>query len=646
MNKLSDNKKIGAQAMKSPDSPSVRVFPPIQSDIYSKSDDGSPLTPDQRVARNIIALANKEFTKWERLLGWKLNAPDQIGRLLLQHRLAVEAELAAEWQRADFFWNQVHIEIKALFRKNEVWQSLVLAVAKEAGVEIMGNPVQLRQRLVDELLIDTHYAFYNGIAQQVEKLSLKDRAFVHIGYMEKLLNLPGLSQDKLLSMLRLPWEQQLALYQEAKKWNLAIQLCTERQKYFPISIEYQNELIEVCFLATLAKLHNGESEAEGLKDAKTLQGEIRRLEKFSKDYPYNLSLFEFLGHLHHLRAIALGNGGRLSEALVEVSKGMTHNPYIEQGPETRAQLVGMMNQLQAQMEQIPRDATLNEKGKRLLTEANQGFAPMNDYIKSAAAKATVGAFRLAQALSIWRQIGLPEPEMNISSSSSGVMVIQNGEELPTDSTLGWSRQVLLLWDGVNMVFNNPPRNPWDLAAAWEAVVAQKPELAELDRGLIYTFLDRKLFRSTDESIAPKTPVPPLDAPLINSISTKPKRSAEPFIPWLFSRQDIRIKLQAAVASVLVLTAGGLTIQDTSVRSVRDAAYKQIQKASQGQDYLKVVEEAEKFLANTPLSRKDGRDEEVKNLYSEAFVRWFAQKGDQLDGNAEAHIERYRALMNK
>jgi hypothetical protein len=641
MANVSDKQQFTVQ----PDSSSARIFPPIDSELYNVNHELAELIPDQQVARKLLALAHQNFNRWQRLVGWNLDSTGQMGYLLLQHRLAMEAELAAQWERANFFWNQVQIQFKALSKRDDVWQALVLAVANEPGVTVMGNPLQLRQRLVDELLIDTHYAFYQGLTQQVEKLSLQDRAFIHIDYIQKLLNFSARSQDELLSMLRLPWEQRLALYQEAKKWKEAVALCTERLKYFPNSIDYQNALVEAHFSATSAQLHNGSSEAEGLKDAKTLQRGIERLEKSSQDYPYNLSAFEFLGYLHHLRAIALGNGNCLSEALVEVQKAIAHNPYLEQAIETRNQLIQAMQQLQAHMRDISPNTTLTEKGKRLRAEADKGFAPMNDYSKSATAKATIYALNIAQAMSLWRRIGLPEPEVSKRSGSPAVMHTRSGEELPTESAPDWSRQALLLVDGLNSIFNNPPQNPWDLAAAWEAVVVKMPELAELDRGLIFAFLDRKLFRSTEETMPPKTPVPPLEPPILTSVATKRKRSAEPFILWLLSRQDIRIKLQAVIATVLVLTAAGLTIQDTSVRSARDAAYRQILEANQGQDYLKVLEGAEKFFANTPLSGKDGRDQQVKNLYSKALVRWFAQQTDPLNADTQARIKRYRAVMS-
>lgn len=631
------------------DSSSARIFPPISSELYKVSHDLADLIPDQRAARKILALADLNFTNWERLVGWKLDSTGQIGRLLLQHRLAMEAELAAQWARADFFWNQVQIEFKALSKRDDVWQALVLAVANEPGIAVMGDPIQLHQRLVDELLIDTHYAFYNKLAQQVEKLCLKNRAFIHIDYIQKFLKFSALSQDELLSMLRLPWEQRLALYKEAKKWKQAIELCKTRLKYFPKSVNYQNELAEVYYSVTLARLHDGKSEAEQLSDAKKLQKGIKSLEKLLKAYPYNLSIFRFLSYLHYLRAIRLGNASCLAAALVEVQKALAYDPHNEYVSQTHSQLVQMMNQLQARMKTSFINAMLamldkDEKKKHLRGEAKKGFAPMNAYIESKAAKATMNAFKIAQAMSIWRAIGLPEPEAGKSKGLSTVRYTKIGKKLPTESITGCHRQALLLLDGLSCVFNNP-RSQWDLEAVWQAVVVEKPELAELDRELIYSFVERKLFGGTEEPVTPETPVRPIESSLLVSAFTEHKRGAEPFMPWLFSRQDIRIKLQAAVASALILTAGGLTIQDTLARSARNAAYKQILEAEQRRDRLSVMKAAEVFFANTPVSGKDERARQVRQLYSEALVHWVAQQGGQLDANDRVHINRYQAVMN-
>ena len=138
---------------------------------------------------------------------------------------------------------------------------------------------------------------------------------------------------------------------------------------------------------------------------------------------------------------------------------------------------------------------------------------------------------------------------------------------------------------------------------------------------------------------------PQEPPVTTGLSTKRHRGGEPFGFWLFSGQDKLIKIQAAIAIVLILLVGGLTIRDFVARTTRNTAYNQIIEAIENQDYLGVIEGAESYFANTPLSGKDERDAQVIDIYREAFVRWFVGLGE-LDHEAQAHIERYQTLIFK
>jgi len=732
-----------------------RIFPPIQPDLYTTSENWTPLTPDQRVAQTILTLANQEFSRWEWLAGWKLDSLGQIGRLLRQHKLAMEAELAAQWQKADFFWTQVQIEVKRLSRRHNVWQALASAMSgDEPGVVVMGDRFRLRQRLVDELFIDTHFAFYNGLAGRGEKLSLKDRAFVHTDYILKLFDLSDLPESRLLSLLDQPWQQQLSLCQEVEKWQQARKICSKRLKYFPRVVHYQNAFAEVFFLESLAKLkinkysanmqlrfnldfktifmnqgeylkeeekksfsfvnwlfllvfsvflnemllnggeiissilpalmifivpvliiftvfifvlflglifkeitgsksdifirsifpdvvktdHTGfvninrslaqrlsksTIEVRELKDAKKIQKSINGLKKYSKDYPYNLRIFKLLAKLHHLQSIKLVNGGYIAESIFLVQKSLTYNPYLKETLETQNKLTAIMNELQFQARafetKIARQPSVNltHKQKHLKAQATKGFTLANTYLKSREAQAIADAFKVVQAGSVWQSIGL------------------------TESAKDWSQQALLLSEQLNLILNNPPQDQAGIADIWKAVTITHPTLGELDPVKIHAFLERKLFGTGNEPIV-TLPTPP-HSPRITPVSSKRKPGTEPFLPWLFSRQNVRLKIQAIIASILVLTAGTLTIQDLSIRSTRNLAYQQTQDAELQQDILGVVEGAEKFLDKTPLSGEDERDQQVKEIYSSALVRWLARQNNPLDEKAQVHLERYQAL---
>jgi hypothetical protein len=818
-------------------SPAQRIFPPIQPDLYTTSENWTPLTPDQRVAQTILALANQEFTRWEWLVGWKLDALGQIGRLLRQHKLAMEAELAAQWQKADFFWTQVQIEVKRLSRRHNVWRALALAMSgDEPEVVVMGDRFQLRQRLVDELFVDTHFAFYNGLAGRGEKLSLKDRTFVHIDYILKLFGLSDPPENYRRSLLDKAWQQQIRLCEEAGKWRRAMNIRTQRLKYFPQCVDYQNEFAKAHFGKTLDKLetinisrdfidlenyslmasrflidfsHNMEiilydfktietfmsklmgmflgglfsivfifvlqkillvrllflviifmcmlllpffvfievfsepakteaqdkitllynknkvafeytiyffivgfiagmteispnilnlfillvlifivssflaipirfikhksrlfkpgspskvswaypkikeniqsepddkttltnssektlpksepssviSPAPHLKDVKKIQQGINKLKKLSQNYRYNLYIFDLLADLHHLEALKLVHAGYLAESLVAVQKALTYNPYFKQASATRYKLSKIMEELTSKVRAAQRfqwrEPKDDQKTKHLKDQAKKGFTLVTAYLESGEAKAIKNDVAVANAISIWRDIGLPESEPN------------------------WKKQAIILLPQLDLVLTNPPQNKSDIAELWQGITTIHPELAELDSQVIHRFLEGHIFGSEDETEVVKPSPKPQQDPLLLPISTRRQFGTEPFLGWLFSRQNIRLKLQAVIAIILVLTAGMVTIQDLSIRSAQNAAYQQILEAEQQQDVLGVVQGAEAFFEPTPLNKNDKRNQQVMKLYSEALVRWMAQQENPGSEQAQLHVERYQSVI--
>jgi hypothetical protein len=604
---------------------SQRLFPPIGPDLYSLDEVSTDLTPDQQVARDVLALANQGFTRWQRVLGWKLDVPGRMGLLLLHHRLAMAAELAGQWQRADFFWQLLHTEFKALSGKPEAWETLVLCVANRPEVALLNDPGQLRLRLVDEILIDTHCAFYNGQVQQAEKLTLEDRAFVHVDYIKGLLTWSGLAGDALLSVLGPSEETRLTLYKEARKWEQALQVCTDMLERFPDRTDYQDKLVELHFSSTLAKVKNGTSERENRADATMLLGGIDRLEQMRKSYPYNVLIFDMLGYLYHLRAIKLANGLQLADALVAVQKALTYSPSLEEAYETQAKLVEMMENLQSQVQSLMAElaqrpnATLNEQGRRMQREASRGFDPLNAFLASEAAQITE-ALHSARGRDVWQRIGLPAPAGR------------------------WDERARALLEGLGRVLAMPPEDPSGLAAIWADVAAQHTDLADLEPSRICTFLERRLFGEEQDQAATQTMVPLPVPPILTVVPTKHRRGGEPFDYWLLSRQDLRLKVQAAVAIGGLLVAGGLTVSDALARKVRDTAYHQIVEAAETQAYLGIIEGAEAFLAHPALNGYDERQRQVMDLYNEALVRWFVEQEGELDTEAEAHLKRYHTLI--
>jgi len=122
------------------------------------------------------------------------------------------------------------------------------------------------------------------------------------------------------------------------------------------------------------------------------------------------------------------------------------------------------------------------------------------------------------------------------------------------------------------------------------------------------------------------------------------RGTEPLVDWLLSRQDWLTKAQAGLAAVLLLVIGGLSVQDVQHLQARDAAYQDIVSATARRDDLAVMQLAETFLSNAPLTGRDGRVDVVTNAYSESLARWFVEHDGLPEQVAADHVARYRTLV--
>ena len=625
--------------------PQKRVFPVISENLYKLSFEQAELTADKQAAYNLLALANQTF------FGSHLDVLGQFGSLLRQHQLAMEAELASKWLRADFFWRQVQIEFEALSKKQAVWQELAVAVASHPETKLMNNPVQLRQRLLDELFIDTHCAFYNGLIPKTTKPSWKERAFVHINYIQQLLELSSISKEEIQTLLREAWQRQIDACKEAKKRQLAMNYCQAILKCLPNDIQFQGELVEIHYLATLAKCReDAKTRAQHHQNAKTLHRRIQELEKYLKQYPYNQIIFQLLSSLYHLRAVSLKHNDQLSESLLCVQKAIAHNPLEPKVYKTRHELMEMMTQRQEQMNQLLVDmrhgVPVNPKERQWQVEVKKGFAPMNNYIDSDEAKKTATAFQTAQAVYLWHRIGLPKPDDNWAESAAGVMHTPDGKTKPIQSTSKSTTTALQLWETVNSILKHPPKTKAEVPSVWEKVVESKPYLAVLNAVRICGYIEHSLFGEGENRVL----ITPLTGhsellPILKPTSTQPQMSTEPFIRWLFSSQDKRIKLQAVVASVLIIATGCIAIREKTTFEERENAYQTILAAKQVQNDEAVLKASGEFFNHVSLLAKDERSPQVIEIYEESLVRWFAQQPEaQLKQADQEYLELYKQLQ--
>jgi hypothetical protein len=541
------------------------------------------------------------------------------------HRQAFEAELDGRNARADFFWRELCRYIRRYWENRPTWAALPEIVNTRSEVSL-SDPLEIRQRVVNEVFIDTHCAFYNGRVNGAQTLELTDRAFIHAEYVATLANIAGTPIEATRPLLTPPIKLRIDFYKTANRWEEAIRLSERVLARFPQASDLQDELAELYVAAALAELRNGESPEDNTSDAARLETAIGYLEALRNRCPFNSKIYALLAQCYHIRAIKLANGGALADALAAVRWAQTYDPFLEEARKTEEQFTEMMKDLQSQVEQIEAeltrqpDAQLNEQGRRLLFEAKRGFTSVTEVDNSTHAAEIARDRNLADARRVWHEIGLAEPEER------------------------WDEQAATLLDALGRTFSCRPMTPADVSPAWETV-AKDSGLDSLDRSAIETFLRRRLFEEADQDNATDNAPSADPFPILIAQSRSRHRDMEPVAYWLFSRQDLRVKLQLAVAVALLITASVFLVRDTYSRAIRNVAYRQVIQAAAIDHDDGVIKAAENFLTAKVLA-PDKRQEEVFRLYDQSFARWFVSRAHDIDAGAEGRIERYRTLVAK
>ncbi len=580
---------------------------------------------DQRVAGSILALADHAWTQVERLLGWGLDDRNRLGRVLRQHREAVAAERQGRWQRADFFWNVAHRGLHSLAGQRRLWAELS-AELRFDGADQLGDPDNLRQRLIEEVFIDGHCAFYNGrFGDPEDEIAPDDRAFSHAARLAALVELCLCTPADQLAILGPTAELRIEVHEKREEWEKAIGDCQDFLRRFPDDVEFQNRLILLHLQAAHAQLKNGDDESSARADAATIQRHIGTLDELRRRAETNLLVYQTLGHLYSQCAVCLANSRELADAVDAAERALTFQPLDRGINALHKQLTKAMEKLVPQvyvLEARQPNAYLNADGQMLQKQVRR-FERADKFADTAAAQHIREGFKRAQARALWRAIGLDEPA-----------------DRPNE-------RALALLAAVGKILGRSPKNRKSLARAWENVASG--ELAELDSQLIVEFLkSRPSKKRVEEALSEPAPGPPADdgpAPLVLA-SPRSRRWGDrvPVWEWLLSRESLWFKGQVLAAVVLLLLAGRWSLEEGGQREVRDSAYEQILAASADGERLALLEAAQTFLAAPPPhGPRDAREQKVWDLYRENLTRWIVEDRDVLDERDRQLIDRYIQL---
>lgn len=618
----------------------ARIFPTITANFYIQSSAlhnhaFNKQSPDEQAASFIVSLAQQSLNKAQMLLGRKLTPQQQLTRLLIHHRLGFEAELIAQWPRADFYWQQTVNQVKSL--SQSAWQALADDIAKQyPGAATLSTPLGLRQCIVEEIFIDTHCGFFNtlnarlgGTGQRPRERSQLDgrsRSFAQTRFIEQLLPYASLPNKDWLALTEQSWQQQINPCRDRQNWQQAVRLCKQRLVLYPWHFGYQTELIEAMASRVLSSFQNRQLKKQPLLIIRCLKKGISQFESLAQTYPGNLLVYDYLGNFYHLYAVELAQTQQVAQGLAAVEKAIAYVPSLEAAKVTRDRLTQTMKRIQAQAAVTMatlgkrRNLRLNAQGIQIQKQAKKGFTLRDKYLASSQPAAIKQALERARVFQVWHQI----------------------PELPPDPEEPTARALAV---GLGQIIRQPPLDKAGLLDEWTKISQSDRHLASLPVEPIRDFLAQKIWKkqATEPIITP----PPTSEVMLLPVPEERTDAItpEPFFPWLYSRQSMQLKAQVALSLVALLLASSLWSYEYSVRRDRTQAYAAVSAAVEQNQLIGVIEGAEAFLSRRPISGKDSREAEVKALYSEAITALFMQQtSPPEEGEIQRFAQRYQELM--
>ncbi len=243
----------------------------------------------------------------------------------------------------------------------------------------------------------------------------------------------------------------------------------------------------------------------------------------------------------------------------------------------------------------------------MLEDSRRGFSPVEEFLRSSDYEKLSNQYTDAVALTVWRSVGLIEPDQNDLRPREFLKAL-------TD------------------ILNDPPKTPDAIEKSWHDALIKYSSLVSLSSKSVHGYLYRRLF--PDDPAAPpleegNAAAMLAEGPLIISADRPASRDGEPFRAWLYSRYDCRTKLQCVAALVLVIIATGFGIRDHHSLNIRAGAYAEAQKAAALGDGQKVMDACATFIQHRVLA-SDVREDEIRRLYDETLVRWMVNENPEDD----------------
>ncbi len=548
------------------------------------------------------------------LTGLALDPPAWFARLLKHRRLAIAGEVSGHWAAANFYFDECMAKLRSRGPEHPFWQWLA-----EEWSRWNGSPAQaaeIYRAFIDELFIDLHCGFYNGYGELEDGSGATGRQATHLNYVRGLLELSHASVESWRELLAPALEEQFERGSKAGDLAGAARAAEELSTRFPQEVKYADLFSRAYFELVVKGLSGGKNEAGAQKDAAALAAATRRLDELVEQCPDSLGAFQYASDLHRLQAVRMANAGDVSESMVEIQKSLAYWPgdkAVEEDAQKIAELIRSTQQRAAELETAlarNRQLSLSVNGMKLKREAAAGFRPGNEFVNSKERKRITESWERAQLHALWRKVGLP---------------------IPTEQ---WDDQAARLFFAISRARTKMAEQSYSFAAVWGELFAADAELAQLDEDKI-----RRYLMNEPE---PSAVAEPRRAGPRMEVNANGRMGMEPFWAWLWTAQNPWLKVQGAVAVLLLVASLALGGYRDLRLHQREAALKSLEMATAAGDTLNQVIACERYFSTAPPS-SDERLAQVKISYRDAMARWFTALPGAPDGKAMRHIRNYAEI---
>ena len=619
------------QTLNRPSASPGRVFPQVEHFLSAGTPSGGAATPsaDAAVAGGLLALGRAGDGLVGRAMPWAAGAKARVGAILVAHRRGLGAEAAGRWRRADFFWQRTRDAVRRVAGNRAAWAAVAKAVGAP-GAKVLDDADRLRQRVVDEVLIDTHLALYNGYRTAADGKGGKgaaglggraglDRALAHVRYAAALVPYSSWPAAEAAAVLGMPLLESAESHEQAGRWAEAEAAAEEALALHPSNVAAQDRVVRIRFRAALAGLGNSTAEHVNRAEAVALGSHLDKLDRFRRRFPDNRDVYDALAN-------CTGSGDHPGERRGTVRRtGQCRNRA------GRPAVVGRGPKGPGPGRGADREATGERRGDGGATPA---AAERHPHPRGAAAPAGGPAWdRTGGAVPVLDGGGGVDAGGGIGAEQghlAGRRPAGPGRPLGRAGGRARGRPGGRLHPPARLRRQHPPgagrgrrRPPGPANPRRGGPVPPVPPPAAVRQAGGSD--DGRRARRRHRSGAAAVGGPPQ---VWTAFAPRRRGDHVPFTYWALSRRNPWLKLQMAAAVGMVLWAGVATIHEGAVRRARGEAYAAIVNAAGRGDDAGIRAARDRFVAAKPRAADD-REAVVNRLYDLSRSRERAAAYDRL-----------------